>query len=151
MKTIFYLLMVLLFFIACGNKNKKQEKEEVEIPKEVFMWQATEDSIGNLQMNKVPLNGADLSSPQAILSIINEVNPEIKLDFVKLSNDTVYAKIDDATFLTQQMGSSGSTSYLATVVYNLTELAGVNYVTLTFKEGDHAGPGTFTREALINK
>jgi len=72
----------------------------------------------------------------------------VQLAFVKTSGDTVYLKIPDPMYLTQQMGSSGPTIYLAQAVYSLTEVPGIKYVNLDFEEGDHASPGTFNRDSF---
>ena len=108
-----------------------------------YNWQVTlNDSSGNLEMKKVLTGNIDSLSQQSVLTYINTENPKIKLEYLRSSGDTVYLKIQDATILTQQMGSAGASMYLAGVIYNLTEIPGINYVNLDFKEGDHAQPGT---------
>jgi hypothetical protein len=46
------------------------------------------------------------------------------------------------------MGSTGPTMFLSSAVYNLTEIPGIRYVNFDFEEGDHASPGTFSRESF---
>jgi len=96
-------------------------------------------------MKKLIIPGADNSDLQTILASTNEEYPEIKLDLLRISHDTVFLKIDDAHYLTQQMGSTGSQMYMAGLVYNLTEDSIIHYVSMKFEKGDHAQPGTFTR------
>ena len=48
------------------------------------------------------------------------------------------------------MGSSGSQAYLAEVTYNLTELNGINFVQIRFKEGIHASPDTYKRTDFVH-
>jgi spore germination protein GerM len=73
---------------------------------------------------------------------------KVRLVFIKSSGDTAYLKIPDATYLTQQMGSTGPRLFLSGLVYTLTSLPGINYVNLDFEEGDHAAPGTYSRESF---
>ena len=77
--------------------------------------------------------------------------PHVQLEIVKTSGDTLFIKIPQSTYLTQQMGSSGSITYLAEAVYNLTEIPGIHYVNFDFEEGDHAQPGTFNRDSFKNE
>jgi len=37
---------------------------------------------------------------------------------------------------------------MATATYTLTEAKGINYVDFDFEEGDHAVPGTYSRESF---
>jgi hypothetical protein len=55
-------------------------------------------------------------------------------------------KIPEATYLTQQMGSSGPTMFFAEAVYNISEIPGIRFINFDFEEGDHAQPGTYTRD-----
>jgi hypothetical protein len=97
-------------------------------------------------MIKVPTT--DSLSPENVIGFLNKNNPHIRLELVKISTDSIYLKIADAMYLTQQMGSTGPTLYFSEVVYNLTEITGIRYVTFDFEEGDHAGPGTFNRDSF---
>lgn len=142
MKKVIYFLLVLIIFSACGNNKSDQEVIDA---KEVYIWKAgLNDSTGLLEMKKV-LSG-DMDSITVASLLKSNSTDQIKLEFKKQSNDTVFIKIPDATVLTQQMGSTGPTIYLAGLVYNLTEIPGIHYVNLDFEEGDHAGPGTYSRD-----
>ncbi len=145
------LLLITLFFLcACGNNKANQPISENDTAETFYYWESTlNDSTGNLEMKKIETT--DSLSVPSILDYINKDNPRLRLEWVKTSNDTVYIKIKDATVLTQQMGSTGATEYMAAVVYNLTELRGMKYVNFDFQEGDHAAPGTFSRESFKNE
>lgn len=147
--------LVLLFLLAsCNNsadKAKETEEDTVETVMTRLIWQAgLNDSTGRLEMKQVPATEPGELTVPDILDYINHTNPEITLTHIKNSGDTVYLRIADATYLTQRMGSSGPEAYLATVVYNLTDLPGVQYVNMDFEEGDHASPGTFSRDTFKN-
>jgi len=150
----YFLILATLFFISCGNNKAGQpgtDEDTASADQIVYSWQATlNDSSGGLEMKKVENEGPDTLSPAAVVTYLNTTNSNVQLELVKTSGDTAYLKIPDATFLTQQMGSTGSMMYLATVVYNLTEIPGIKYVNCDFEVGDHAGPGTYSRESFKN-
>lgn len=155
MNKLVLILGISLFFISCGSNHAGEpvpEEDTAVTADAEFMWQAVlNDSTGKMEMTQVLIQGADNTSPQHIVESENKLYPEIHLDYLKNSGDTIFLKIDDATYLTQQMGTYGAASYIAGVVYNLTETAGTRYVHLAFEEGDHAQPGTFTREYFENE
>ncbi len=143
MKNTCILLAALFMISSCGSNTT--ETEELPAP-EINMWNIDQDSTGNLIKKQVLTPEIDTLSAASILTYLNNNNPNIKLEYHKISGDTLYIRIPDATFLTQQMGSSGPEVYIAEVIYNCTELPGIKYVTLDFTEGDHAQPGTYKRE-----
>ncbi|RYF84325.1 MAG: hypothetical protein EON98_09525 [Chitinophagaceae bacterium] len=72
--------------------------------------------------------------------------PNIRLEKVKQSNDTLYTQIKNANYLTEQMGSAGSEQYIAQAVLNLTSAPGVKYVRIDFEVGSHAMPDVWSKE-----
>lgn len=145
MKNTTFLLAGLFFLYSCGSSDS--EAEALPAP-EITMWNIDQDSIGNLTKSQILAPDVDTLSPDVIINYMNNNNPNIKLVYNKLSGDTLFLKIPDATFLTQQMGSSGPEIYMAEVVYNCTELPGIKFINIDFKEGDHAQPGTYKRESF---
>ena len=141
MKKTIIVLSGLLFLYACGGNDT-----ETLPATEVNMWNMDQDSIGNLIGTKFIATEIDSLYPEAVITFINNNNPNIKLEFSKTSGDTLFLLIPNATFLTQQMGSSGPEVYFAETVYNCTEIPGIKFVNFDFKTGDHAEPGTYKRE-----
>lgn len=148
MHRLLFILAACMLAVACKNKSDSaEENEDTTASIENFYWQSQlNDSTGMLEMTKVTTT--DTISPQAIVAFLNKEHQNIQLEYTRTSNDTVYLRIPDATYLTQQMGSSGPQMYLSKVIYNFTELPGIKEVTLEFEEGDHASPGTFNRESF---
>lgn len=154
MKYFSILILAGFLFTACNNKADQPvaDGDTTDIALPVYSWQASlNDSSGKLEMKKSDSVGPDSLSVPAVIIYLNIANSNVQLTFVKTSGDTVYLKIPDPMYLTQQMGSSGPTIYLAQAVYNLTEIPGIKYVNLDFEEGDHASPGTFSRESFKNE
>ncbi len=145
----FLFLLCCQVIISCGGNKTEQDiadDDSAQAAESPLAWQATlNDSTGRLEMKAAPA-GAEPLSVKPIIEYFNQSNPEIILSFIKTSGDTVYLKIADAHYLTQQMGSTGPTVYLAGLVYNLTDIPGINFVNLDFEEGDHASPGVFTKD-----
>jgi len=77
---------------------------------------------------------------------LNTKYPEILIRKGDLHEDTLNVFIDNATHLTQSIGSAGANSYLAEATYAFTELDSVKVVNFNFETGDHATAGPYTRE-----
>lgn len=101
-----------------------------------------------LEAQKNPDFDRSLLSVDRLTQALITNYPEIDLQVNKVSNDTLYLRIIDAQYLTQQMGSSGAQMYLLEATYAYTELPDINSVNFGFEEGDHAIPGTYTRESF---
>ena len=141
-----FLILISILLSACGN-NKADEKVPVKdsvITK--YSWEAT-DTGSIVVMKKVGI-GPDTLSPQGVVGFLNNKFPNIQLVLDKTSGDTLFIKIPEPTYLTQQMGSSGPRTYFTEAIYNLTEIPGIHYVNFDFEEGDHAQPGTFNRDSF---
>ena len=160
-----FLSLIIIAALAC-NQNKSKEKitpkdtlsMNVTRPDSVYIktdthyyWEAMPDDKSNkLVMKRVsPLN-ADSLTADNLINRINGKYEHIKLELVKISNDTVFVKIRQSNFLTQQMSSSGADMYLTEAAYNLSELNNIGYVHFDFKEGEHAAPGTYSRSDFVN-
>lgn len=149
MKALYLLLGFSILISSCGNNKADQPGADDDSATAVknYSWEANlNDSSGRLEMKTTDTAGPDSLTIPSVIEYLNKTNPNIKLEFVRSVGDTLYLKIPEATYLTQQMGSTGPTMYLATAVYNLTEIPGIRNVSFDFEEGDHAQPGTFARD-----
>lgn len=154
-KTIL-LILSLSIIVACNN-NASTDKpegdsltaEELMAPEERISWVTVYDSIKNSYILKQQRQtDAAVLTPESVISDINATTENVKLEFRKTSNDTLYVAIPASDYLTQQMGSAGSSEYFATATFNLTELKGIRFVNYDFKAGDHAQPGTYGRNSF---
>jgi hypothetical protein len=162
MKKIFFAVAVLSTFISCNTKqsDKKVIDKDTAVLNSFadsntiktdahYFWSADLAPQSGVIMKRLRPVAADSLTQTNIIQILNETYPEIALRFTKSSNDTLFVKISNSKYLTQQMGSSGPEVYLADVTYNLTEIPGINYVAILFKEGDHASPGIYSRTDFV--
>lgn len=143
-------------YFACTGSDKGSnvaadstslEQTIIDQPDTVLFW--TIDDY-NKTKSQVYKDSLEITDPQTVVNGINSIYPDIHLQYLRMSNDTVYAVIDSAFAFTNDMGSSGASEYLSTVVINLTTLKHVNFVNLDFPEGNHASPGVFARTAFEN-
>ncbi len=152
------LLLASIAVIACNTGGDKKiqpsdadsltiEETIVEQPDTVLFW--TVDDYNKVK-TQVYSDSIGITDPQSVVNGINSIYKDIPLVFVKQSNDTVYAKVDNALTFANDMGSSGAAEYLSTVVVNLTTLKNVNFVNLDFPRGDHASPGVFSKKDYEN-
>jgi len=155
LKQLLFLLGLFSFLTSCDNSNKIADDTKSESYKNTnkdsfSIWvydYKTEIPVKNREIN------FDSLTPSKLVDYINTNNGQdrIQLDLIKISNDTIYLKIKESTFLTQQMGTSGADEYMSVTTFTLTELKGVRYVNLDFEEGDHASPGTYSRQYYIDR
>ncbi len=156
-KTTLYIL-ALFALTACNSDTKDAGSESNEQsvtqpktaqPAQLFdvPWAAVLDSssqkitmIKTKEVKEEDLNVANVTES------LNRKYPDIFLSDPTQKNDTVFVKIKDSDYLTQGLGTMGAEIYLAESTYSFTQIPGVGYVTYDFKLGDHASPGTFTRE-----
>ena len=127
------------------TETKSDNREVIESKK---IWSVEFDTVSSNFYVK-GTNSLKAQTPNQVIEKLNGENPRIQIKLNKISNDTAYVQIDDSEFLTQQCGTSGADSYLASVIYNLTEFKNIGYVNFEFELGDHATPGTYSRADFI--
>ncbi len=165
MKNTILLFAIILFAIGCNSGTNETEEviidavavdtPEMSGTEEPVLNVTTKPSIWTVEFEdqtkseklKKPEN-TELGSLSAtdLINVLNENFADVQLKYEKISHDTIFVTIPESEKLTQQMGSTGSYNYMAMTVFNLTELNNVKYVKFNFKEGDHSGPGVFSRE-----
>jgi hypothetical protein len=112
-----------------------------------MIWSVESEENGAKEKLKKPVEiKLDTFSSVHLVQLINNNYPEVQLELVKISHDTMYVKIPDSKKLTQEMGSTGAENYMASATYTLTEFKNVKFVNFAMKVGDHAGPGVFSRD-----
>lgn len=149
MKRIILVAGLVSLLYACGS-NKKDQPETTNDSTDIsYSWEATlNDSTGRLEVVKREGLIPDFLSAQSVIDFLNKKNQFVQIQYSKTSGDTLFVRIPEATYLTQQMGSSGPTVFFAEAVYNLTEIPGIHFVNFDFEEGDHASPGVFERDTF---
>lgn len=164
--SLFLILSVILF--GCDNSNDTKEEVIYESVHDTALAPMAEDSAiviqnspllwtvelqKNSQVEKLKKPSENKIESMPVEEITNELNKsfsDIPLQFVKTSHDTAFMKIPDSKRLANEIGSTGAYNYMATVVYNLTEMKNIKFVSFDFIEGDHAVPGIYTREDFKN-
>ena len=155
--------IAICLFVACNSsEDKKAEPQPQEVVDTVsvahsedsaktiinrsMIW-SVEPETGEKEKLKAPKNAKlDTFSSAHLVKLINENFPDIHLDLVKVSHDTIYVNIPDSKRLTEEIGNTGADNYLAATTFTLTELKNIKYVNIALKAGDHAEPGVYSRE-----
>jgi len=157
MKPYFLSTLIVLFFLtSCQSDNSKKSLEEEAADSAAIADQSKtlvvpwtvelNDSTHLMEIKKNPDARMENLDYLDIVDALNYKYPQIKLEWVKQEGKTAYVKIEDAEFLTRESGTEGARAYLAEATYSLTEFSGIEEVNFSFKEGDHARPGVYTRE-----
>ncbi|HYD20594.1 MAG TPA: hypothetical protein VEB40_03890 [Flavipsychrobacter sp.] len=159
MRIVLSILLLTMFFSCSNNANNNAVDDSTRIRElpadsnEVSIEELDEDDFyvwkvdgEEKTMRKNPkLADASLGVDTLIIGL-NEMYPNVKLEKVKLSNDTLYTQIKKSDYLTERMGSAGSEAYIAQAVLNLTTAQGVKFVRIDFEMGSHAMPDTWSKE-----
>lgn len=153
------LLYTTVFVLAaCNNEASEKEipadtvivAEETPAPHRL-LWVSDYDTVKNqFYLKQQRTVNADTLTASSLINDLNAAWENVKLVFIKTSNDTLYVAIPDSKFLGQQMGSAGAQAYMASTTYSLTELKGIRYVNYDMPSGDHISAGTYTRKNFEN-
>lgn len=148
-----YLLTLCLvaLVVACNNEasNERKAAADAEPPQQwfvtdtVIVWDCSAEM---KEKKKIFAPKDSVTVPQAFVNGVNKTYSEIKMVFNRISTDTVYINIPDATWLTDRAGNSGAEQYLSFAALNLLETKGVHYVHFDFTAGVHARPATWSRK-----
>src|SRR5215218_1824135 len=159
---IFFSILLLASFFSCNNNSNNttvndstdivelpddsSEADIIELGKEDFyVWKVDNDK---KTIKRNPLITTPYLNTDTLIIGLNEMYPQIKLEKLKQSNDTLYTQIKDADYLTEQMGSAGSEAYFAQAVLNLTAAKGINFVRIDFEMGSHAMPDVWGKNSF---
>lgn len=159
MKKIICILLSAAILAACQRDTDKKSEQKVQEDKDrtvaqgdkllVLPWTATFNAeSGEMELQSNPESNASNLTIQDMVDAINIKYPQIMLSHQEQHNDTLDVSIENATYLTQQIGTAGAQTYFAEATFALTELKGIQAVKFLFKEGDHAVPKTYTRQSF---
>lgn len=162
MKIFFFALLITTIF-SCSSNDKKEQTTQEEVTDTLsapvsddttrtivnhsLIWSVTLDSSDKEKLQP-PQQQAKLDtfSSTHLIELLNQNYPDIKIDFKKISHDTMYVKIPDSRKLANELGNTGAQNYLAAATYTLTELKNIKFVNIDMEPGDHAEPGVYSRE-----
>lgn len=85
-----------------------------------------------------------------LIYVLNQIHPDIILDKLKISSDTLFTEIKDSEYLGERIGSYGAFAYIVDVVINLTSVKNINFVKIDFEDGSHISPGTWSKKEYRN-
>ncbi|NEU07592.1 hypothetical protein GZH53_04630 [Flavihumibacter sp. R14] len=158
MKNLLLSILALLLLASCQNeRSPKQVSEGAEMKEAVpesektldVPWIAAfNDSTQLLEMRKNPVARPGNLNEQDIIDALNLKYPQIRIDSLAIEGNKAIVRIEDASYLTQEIGSAGARVYLAEATYSLTEVGEIEAVDFRFKAGDHATPGILTRRSF---
>lgn len=157
------MLSSILFLLSCRDKKTTTPvpsvdtlhiiKEKVDTIQKFdgpYYWDADFRGKKGWVMTKTQPVNPDSLSVTAMIDRLNGLYPDVWLRYIRTSNDTVFLKVKNGRYLANQMGTAGSEAYIGAATYNITEVAGINYVAFSFKPGAHIEPGVYSRTDFIH-
>src|ERR1035437_1369930 len=134
-------IFILVFVSACNLRNNSQKDNnrkgvalsDALVHADLLLRTADTISIWNYDcmtdtIYRLRDAKRDKLSARNMVNIVNEkYNGKVSLDFIKVVNDTIFVKISDSEYLTQQMGTAGADEYMITTTFTLTELDGIDF------------------------
>ncbi len=147
MKISHLIIVAIVLITACKCNNEQQqptaEDSILVIPDTLLVYDVNTDTRTWKKFTEVP------DSAFTAIRIVNGLNqkyPEVQLQLIKQSNDTLYVIVPNNEFLGERMGNAGAVSWFSDAVLNLTGVPGVTYVNIQMEKRSHALPGVFTKE-----
>ncbi len=160
-----FIIILSILFLSCNNTPTETKSDDIDRA----VQELKQDTLINTEIFDSPMeaetslyvwlvdfeNKSKKRNPNfkkeylvvdTLIKGLNEIYPNIKLDKVKMSGDTLFTKIVDSQYLVERIGSSGASLYIAAVVINLTSVDKIKYVKIDFMEGSHASPDTWSAE-----
>ncbi|MCE3281520.1 MAG: hypothetical protein K0Q66_257 [Chitinophagaceae bacterium] len=143
------LSIVLILFIASCECNKGKDKPGAPdttllIPDTLLVYDVNNESKTLKRYTEVPDSAFTAAR---VVNGLNEKYPNVQLQLLRQSADTLYVAVPASEYLSERMGSAGASQWYADAVLNLTGVQGVNYVNISLQEGSHASPGVFSRKS----
>jgi len=144
------IITILTFFLTgCTQNNHNIRGETVTNKIEQTIWYIDfepPNSTGTLKRSKC-LDTLD-RTPEKLIIEINSKFPKVGLEFIKISNDTIYINVLNSDVLTESMGTTGSDEFIAITTYTLTEIDSIKNVFFEMVDGSHAEKGVRTRDSF---
>jgi len=122
-------------------QSNEAESTSAELPYEVSYNEET----GRFSIVENPEPAAASLDGKILVNALKSKYPEIDLRLGDRRNDTLDVYIDDASYLTQNIGTAGANAYMAEATFAFTSLDSVKTVNFIFEAGDHASPGAYQR------
>lgn len=161
---IIIVLSIILF--SCNNEKKNNtatnessevsnteviiDSEELKYPynlHSIWAFDCMKDTV--LQIHIVD---RDTLSPDLLVNLLNlDFKDKVYCEFIGINKDTAFVRVPDSEYLTQSMGTTGAYEYMIAATFTITELEGIEFVNFDFEFGDHAMPGTYSRQHYLDE
>ena len=123
------------------------QKQEMETPAMQLPYEVEYDEVsGEFSIVENPDTLMSAINAQMLIDALEKKYPEIAVRVGDKRNDTLEVYIDDATYLTQNIGTAGANAYMAEATFAFTSLDSITTINFVFEAGDHASPGAYQRK-----
>lgn len=160
-----FFIPISFFFFSCQTNSIKSDQVTIENAKQTVLVDTPtaitgHDTLKNSEVipfvwlvdfdkktkRKNPKFKQEYLNADTLINGLNQIHPNIILEKIKISGDTLFTEIKDSEYLGERIGSYGAFAYIADVVINLTSLRNINFVKIAFEDGSHISPGTWSKK-----
>ncbi len=162
-------ILISFFLNSCQTNSIKSDHVNMDSEKEMVLADTTaatsvHDPLGDSEVihyvwlvnfdKKTKTKNSkfkqDYLNVDTLINALNQIHPNIILNKIKISGDTLFTEIKDSEYLGERMGSYGALAYIADVVINLTSVNNINFVKIDFEDGSHISPSTWHKKDYAN-
>ena len=145
MKPFVLIILAALFITGCKCNNEEPGPQEptLVIPDTLLVYEVDAEKKTLKEYTEVPDSAFTV---QRVVNGLNQKYPNVRIELVRHSNDTLYINVPESEHLGERMGSTGAGAWYADAILNLTAVSGVKFVSIAMEQHSHANPGTFKRE-----
>lgn len=160
---------ITLFFVSCQTNSTKSDPATIDSVKQTVLAETPVAVLGHDTLKssgvtpfvwlidfdkktktKNPKFKEEYLNVDTLIKGLNQIHPNITLDKIKISGDTLFTEIKDSEYLGERIGSYGAFAYIADVVINLTSVKNINFVKIDFEDGSHISPATWSKKEYRN-
>ena len=164
-----FFIPIFFFFISCQNNSGKSDQSALDSGNQTVLTDSLATDLEYDILNssgvtptiwlvdidkktktKNPNFQEEYLNIDTLINALNQKHPNIILEKIKISGDTLFTEIKDSEYLGERIGSYGASAYIADVVINLTSVKNINFIQIDMEYGSHISPETLSKKDYSN-
>jgi len=137
--------------LSSENQEQKNKRKECLEMRTSYLWKAEIDEKGDdflIKGGMVSEIGDDLN---LISTHLNKLHPPLEVQILGIEDSVLKVNFTNESILTQQLGTTGASQFIVSLVYSFTENKKIDKVEIDILEGDHFSSGVYSRDDFKNE